>query len=291
MAVINSLPVSTSLRTEVNAVGEPDRQKAQDGTRGDTAHAQRDSDHNADESGNTGSSSDTDNIDEVHARDVDARGPWKIKGGAERIVQLIVANTRAKGYAKRRVKYVIFKGRIWVWRKISNVWQFVQEKYTGADPHTEHFHVSFMYGSGSGASNPENDTSPWGILAAYQAEQEEHVDAKDAKLFVDTMLDTVLPFPYDTARPTRTIRDLLRYIPSAGTVAGYVDGQLAPRFATLQVAVNNLAEKAGQPVDLSDEDTAAIVSGLLAGLPADLAQKIAKAGVDEAAKRLNGEAE
>lgn len=170
MADVLSLPVSTSLLNEVNAVGDPGRLKAQDGTIGDKAHEQRPSDHNRDETGNTGSSSDSDSINEVHARDVDSRGPWKIEGGAERIVQLIVANVRARGYAERRVKYVIYRGRIWVWRKDNDSWWFVQENYTGADQHNEHFHVSFMYGAGAGKNNPENDTSPWGILAAYQQE-------------------------------------------------------------------------------------------------------------------------
>lgn len=165
-----SLPVSTSLLAEVNAVGSPKRNKAQDGTIGDRTHMEKVSDHNVDEIGNTGSSSDADDIPEVHARDVDARGPWLIEGGAERIVQLIVANVRAIGHAKRRVKYVIFRGRIWVWRQVGGAWQFVQQVYTGVDQHNEHFHVSFEYGSGAGASNPENNTAPWGILAAYEEE-------------------------------------------------------------------------------------------------------------------------
>ena len=168
MPEVYSLPVSTSLLAEVNAVGAPNRNKAQDGTIGDRDHMSKVSDHNLDEIGNTGSSGDPDGIPEVHARDVDARGPWLIKGGAERIVQLIVANVRAMGYAKRRVKYVIFKRRIWEW--VGGT--FVQRAYTGSDPHDLHFHVSFMYGSGSGSSNPENNTSPWGIRAAYEQESD-----------------------------------------------------------------------------------------------------------------------
>lgn len=177
-----SLPVSTSLLAEVNAVGAPGRNKAQDGTIGDRAHMDRTSDHNLDEIGNTGSSSDSDKIPEVHARDVDARGPWLIQGGAERIVQLIVSNVRAMGYAKRRVKYVIYRARIWEWRQADGAWQFLQRAYSGADLHYEHFHVSFMYGSGAGASNPENNTSPWGILAAYQEEDMPLSDADLAKI-------------------------------------------------------------------------------------------------------------
>jgi hypothetical protein len=170
-AEVFSLPVSTSLLAEVNAIA-PGRGKAQDGTIGDRAHMERVSDHNLDEVGNTGSSSDSDAVREVHARDVDSRGPWPAGWSAERIVQIIVAGTRALGHAKRRVKYVIFNGRIWQWRLVDGAWQFVQAVYTGADQHREHFHVSFEYGSGTGASNPENNTAPWGILAAFTADQE-----------------------------------------------------------------------------------------------------------------------
>jgi hypothetical protein len=170
MTEVLSLPVSTSLLAEINAVGDPKRSKAQDGTIGDRSHMERASDHNLDEIGNTGSSHDSDDIPEVHARDTDSRGPWLIEGGAERIVQLIVANVRRLGHAKRRVKYVIYRRRIWVWRQADGVWQFVQQAYTGSDPHDLHFHVSFEYGSGAGPNNPENNTAPWGILAAYEEE-------------------------------------------------------------------------------------------------------------------------
>lgn len=269
MADVLSLPVSTSLLTEVNAVGDPGRNKAQDGTIGDKSHEQRASDHNRDETGNTGSSSDSDKINEVHARDVDSRGPWKIQGGAERIVQLIVANARAKGYQKRRVKYVIYRGRIWVWRKDGDSWWFVQENYTGADQHNEHFHVSFMYGSGAGKSNPENDTSPWGILAAY--EEEEMATAKE---FVDELLDTELDFPYDPARPKRTVRDQLRYIASRDIIAGAVDAKLASKFETLAAAI------AGQ----DDVDEASIAATVLAGLTTEtLAAAITASGLTPAA--------
>ena len=51
MTEVLSLPVSTSLLAEVNAVGDPHRNKAQDGTIGDRAHMDRVSDHNLDEIG------------------------------------------------------------------------------------------------------------------------------------------------------------------------------------------------------------------------------------------------
>jgi len=275
-----SLPVSTSLLREVNAVGSPKRNKAQDGTIGDTAHQERVSDHNRDEVGNTGSSSDADNIPEVHARDLDARGPWLIKGGAERIVQLIVTNVRAAGYAKRRVKYVIFKGRIWQWRKVNGVWAFVQAVYDGADQHTEHFHVSFEYGSGSGASNPENNTSSWGILAAYEQESDE-VDAATMKAIAREV------WAYQFTRPDGPNAAGAKQT-SAGAYQAYSDVQansaaakviatLAPLITAGRVNVEDLVRELVGPLTASviaalpeDRDGAISADELKAGIVAAL---------------------
>lgn len=163
MSEVYSLPASTSLLTEVNKVGRPDRRKDQDGTIGDRTHMGHVSDHNLDEIGNTGTSSDADDIPEVHARDIDARGPWLADWSMERIVQIIVA--RCRSGAEKRLKYIIFNRRIW---SASSGW--AQKPYDGADPHDLHAHFSFRYGSGAGASNPENITAPWGILAAFEEE-------------------------------------------------------------------------------------------------------------------------
>jgi D-alanyl-D-alanine carboxypeptidase-like protein len=117
--------------------------------------------------------------------------------------------------------------------------------------------------------------------------EEEHVDQAGANLIVDTLLNRSIPFPYDPDNPTRTVKTLLGYGgASISNIANQVDTVLAPRLAVISSALANVAEQVGHPVDLSDQDTAQIVSGLLAGLPAELAQDIAKAAVDEAARRL-----
>jgi hypothetical protein len=46
-----------------------------------------------------------------------------------------------------RVKYLIFKGRIWSAEK-------GERKYTGSNPHNKHLHISIKEECG-------NDTSPW----------------------------------------------------------------------------------------------------------------------------------
>src|SRR5207342_1098956 len=105
---------------------------------------------------------DADSINEVHGRDVDKSGPWPSGWSMERFVQIILA--RCRSGVEKRLDYIIYNRRIW---SRSNGW--VEREYTGSNPHDHHAHFSFRYGSGSGTSNPENITAPWGMLAAVQA--------------------------------------------------------------------------------------------------------------------------
>jgi hypothetical protein len=221
---INSVPASTALVDEFNALA-PKRSKASDGTVGDVAHSQSASDHNYDETGNTGGAEDSDALNEVHARDVTAAGPWPAGWSMERSVQLILARCRAG--AEKRIRYIIYNRRIW---RRSAGW--VQESYTGSNPHDKHAHFSFMYGSGSSTDNPENITTPYGLLAELRREQEEdmglsaedrawllktvRVEAKNA--VVDVLRDgsaaSLGQASGDNAtdRGKRNIRDFLRTI-------------------------------------------------------------------------------
>lgn len=85
----------------------------------------------------------------------------------------------------------------------------------------------------------------------------------DATLVVDTLLDTVLPFPYDAANPSRKVRDLLRYIPSKDVI----DNQLTPDFAGVLAAI--AAIPAAPAIDAAAL-AAALVPAFLAALPADM---------------------
>lgn len=168
---INSVPASTALVEEFNALA-PQRSKASDGTIGDTAHSQSASDHNPDETGNTGGQEDSDSLNEVHARDITAAGPWPPGWSMERCVQIILARCRAG--AEKRFRNIIYYDRIWA---ASGSW--VERSYSGANNHRKHAHFSFRYGSGSGASNPENITTPYGLLAEYAREQEKDMPLGD----------------------------------------------------------------------------------------------------------------
>ena len=103
----------------------PDRDRTSDGWIGDTRHAHRKSDHNPDAQG------------WVRAIDIDRD---LFKGSKPDIMPDLADQLRAacKSKSEKRISYIIFDGRIaspilgWRWRK-----------YTGANKHTKHMHVSF----------------------------------------------------------------------------------------------------------------------------------------------------
>lgn len=142
-----------TLMNEFNTLA-PNRDHASDGTIGDAAHAQESSDHNPDETGKT-PYEDSDNINEVHAIDVDNnlnKPGWSM----QRALDIIIG--RHQRGEDDRLQNVIYNRRIW-----SRSWGWTPRVYTGASPHTEHAHFSGRYGSGT-TNNPEADTRPWGLL-------------------------------------------------------------------------------------------------------------------------------
>ncbi len=109
------------LRDQINQMA-PKRSKANDGTIGDAAHAGRDSDHNPwvkDDNGGIVTALD---ITDDPLNGCDAK-------------RLVEALARSRD---QRIKYIIWNKQIisalkqpWVWRS-----------YSGANPHTKHFHLS-----------------------------------------------------------------------------------------------------------------------------------------------------
>lgn len=114
---------------------------------GDDEHRLSPSDHNEDDTpGSRPEQEDADSNPEHRAIDV-MIGPAFTDAQAEAYVQKLV--TRPAN--RRRLKYVIYKRRIW---RANGGW--VQEVYTGTDPHTNHVHVSGL------AANDE-DGSAWDL--------------------------------------------------------------------------------------------------------------------------------
>lgn len=147
------VPAGVALRAEFNAIA-PGRDKSSDGWVGDAAHQGSVSDHNWDETGNTGGVEDPDSVNEVHAIDVDVTGPWPTGFTMEKAVQFLIAE--AKAGREKRFRYIIFNKRIW---SASTGW--AQKTYSGSNPHDKHAHFSFVYGSGAG--HPEQDTRTYGL--------------------------------------------------------------------------------------------------------------------------------
>ena len=143
------VPCLVSLRQEFNRLS-PNRDKTNDGSIGDPAHAQEPSDHNPDETGRT-PYHDADHINEVHAIDVDndLRKPgWTMNKCLEIII------TRHRSGHDDRLQNIIYNRRIW-----SRSWGWTARAYTGASAHTEHAHFSARY-----TTAQERDTRPWGLL-------------------------------------------------------------------------------------------------------------------------------
>lgn len=125
------------LRTEVDKRW-PNRKKDSDGTIGDASHQSRTSDHDPDASG------------VVHAMDIThdpasgcdsyALADWFLKAQDPRVKYIISNRKIASGTGQGHPP--------WEWRK-----------YTGANPHDHHVHISVKSGNG-------DDTHEWGVAEA-----------------------------------------------------------------------------------------------------------------------------
>jgi hypothetical protein len=134
------------LRWEFDRIA-PDRPHTSDGWIGNKAHELEVSDHNPDETGKV-PIHDADHINEVHAIDV-TNVMNESDLTMEKCVQFLLA--RCRSGKEKRLRYIIYNRRIW---SASSGW--IQKKYTGASPHTEHAHFSCSYESAK-----EADTSSW----------------------------------------------------------------------------------------------------------------------------------
>jgi len=140
------VPCLVKLRSEFNAIA-PERDKSSDGSVGDAAHQDSQSDHNPDETGNV-PIRDADKVNEVHALDVDV--DLRVPGlNMENVVQFLLA--RCRSGAENRLRYIIYNRRIW---SASSEWR--QQTYTGRNAHDHHAHFSASYASGR-----EADTRSW----------------------------------------------------------------------------------------------------------------------------------
>lgn len=140
------------LRAEFDLLG-PDRDKASDGSIGDSAHADRTSNHNPDDGPAETPQTDSDTKQEVRALDVDKSGPWPAGQSMTTYCEWIVGEHKA-GRENRLVEVIYDRRRAyasdgWIWRD-----------YTGSNTHEQHAHF------GSKASQDE-DGSSWGLADRF----------------------------------------------------------------------------------------------------------------------------
>ena len=120
-------PAITSLQRDLDDA-YPKRTKP-DWILGDAAHSARDSDHNPDAGGM------------VHAIDIRLGGDLDV----DAVLHSLIGDSR--------VWYVIYNRVIY-----SRTYDWAPRRYTGANPHDTHIHVSFRY-----LHAAEQNTSPWGF--------------------------------------------------------------------------------------------------------------------------------
>ncbi len=257
-----NIPASNSLRAEFNAAF-PGRDKSSDGSIGDSAHASSSSDHNPDETANT-PYEDSDSINEVHAIDVDSdlrRAGWSM----QRVVNIVV--DRHKRGLDKRLQNIIYNRRIW-----SRSYGWESRAYSGSNPHDKHAHFSFRYGSGSGTSNPENITSPWGILAAINKEDDVEIGDLNAELRKkDSALAGIsraIPWQY-TGGGIPTGMSTLSVLN-----ATYLNSKATAEMVKIIAARDEVDERV-----LGQQITAALAPALAAQVTASVVASLADAGV------------
>lgn len=239
MAIL--VPCLVTLREEFNDLA-PDRDTSTDGWIGDTSHQGSSSDHNPDESGNT-PYEDSDNIDEVHAIDVDKDlnlSGWSM----QKCVDIIVG--RHKAGDDNRLQNIIYNRKIW-----SRSWGWTADDYSGSNPHDQHAHFSARY-----ETQYESDTSGWGLLEddvsksdfmAWMTEWAKSSSGKEALYKAVMTRDTVQRYnpdgspvpenPNDPGAHTMTPESALGY---TGRDVATIKSGAAPGIKNIQNAVDDL---------------------------------------------------
>ncbi len=268
------------LREELDLLA-PRRDKKSDGALGDRAHAAAGtSDHLPDEEAVALRAKDSDNLNEVHAIDVDQDGPWPAGWSMERIVQTIVLNHRAG--RDNRLQNVIYRSRIW-----SASWGWTARKYTGANDHSHHAHFSARY-----TTAQERDTRPWGIATPAKPAQEEYVMASkdDVKTALREVLTEQQPYQANPGKRLATagwgnvsIRTILEYLLEDATVREATGAQLDAFRAEVVTALAAISADPGNDIQLTDRQVGVIGERLAAGINV---QAIATAVNDDTSRRM-----
>jgi hypothetical protein len=174
------VPCLVALRSEFNHLA-PARDRGADGWIGDKAHQQESSDHNPDETGRT-PYEDADNVDEVHALDVDK----DLGAGLAMNPKVEIIWARCVSGAEQRLQNIIWAGHI-----ASRSWGWAWRPYTGPSKHFDHAHFSARY-----VTALEANTDWWGIYPATDPREDLPVEPAEFNKLMDGWAKTKAGLAY-----------------------------------------------------------------------------------------------
>ncbi len=211
-----------TLRDQVNERW-PNRDTASDGWIGDADHASRDSDHNPDAAG------------WVHAIDIDKDGI-----DADALADQLIRYARTKQPGWRRLKNVVFKGRVASGTYASSFWTWRADPDLG---HYHHIHISF-----TDAAETDGRPFPLDIL-----ESDMPLSDDDVKRIAAAVWNTVIKTGWQTdgtfdANNRQEVRALTALSDARGVArkVAYQGSPTTDESAIADAVVDEIADRIGE---------------------------------------------
>lgn len=248
------------LRDQVNAIA-PDRGRASDGLVGDAAHQQEVSDHNP---------HDVDGVGRDIVSALDLTHDPAHGFDSYRFAETLRENRDS------RIKYVISDHRIFFSYVHYGTPAWTWGPYGGADPHTNHTHVSVIDNRSAEVNRLSDTRTPWNL------EDDMAITDADASKIASTLLGTTL------GRGTRTVGQAIQDTDArTAQILTAVTGALP---ALVQQAIQAASDDPDVAVTLTAGQIAAFGAAVTADVVAQLhvptVAEVADAVVDEERDRL-----